>query len=248
MTPIDKLTPVELRDGIYFKREDLFDCFGVYGAKARQAYLLARNAKGGLVTGGSRISPQIKIVARIAKALGLPCYYFTLPGKETPEMASARLDGAIHITQTNWKHDNVADYHAKKFATEHNLFLIPFGMVCWPMVKNVSQQVANVPLNVKHIVIPVGSGTNLCGILWGLKNAGRTDVVVTGVRVGKNPKQTLARLAPKYPNFELVESPMDYHEKVKDTMFHGVALDPVYEAKCIPFVYKGDLLWVVGHR
>ena len=56
----EELTPVELHNGIWFKREDKFKVFDVCGAKTRQAYyLISKSNKEEIVTCGSRVSPQI---------------------------------------------------------------------------------------------------------------------------------------------------------------------------------------------
>lgn len=56
-------------------------------------------------------------------------------------------------------------------------------------------------------------------------------------------------VAEEWRNFaRLVQSPLDNGTPAEVTTFEGVALDPFYEAKCVPFLEPGDLLWVVGHR
>lgn len=67
------LTPVQGPfDGIYLKREDLFQVHGAVGAKARTCWHFLGEGEvvhRGLTTGASRVSPQIQIVARIAHGL-----------------------------------------------------------------------------------------------------------------------------------------------------------------------------------
>jgi hypothetical protein len=41
---------------------------------------------------------------------------------------------------------------------------------------------------------------------------------------------------------------LDYHQHAPVAALGGLELDPVYEAKCLPFLRPGDLLWVVGRR
>ena len=65
-------TPIESSGGYYFKRDDLYRVAGVSGGKARTCWGLAQGAPG-LVTAGSRHSPQVNIVAHIAQELGVPC-------------------------------------------------------------------------------------------------------------------------------------------------------------------------------
>jgi hypothetical protein len=46
----------------------------------------------------------------------------------------------------------------------------------------------------------------------------------------------------------IVDHPSDYHDEAAVTVFRGVQLDPWYEAKCIPTLEPGDLLWVSAIR
>jgi hypothetical protein len=46
----------------------------------------------------------------------------------------------------------------------------------------------------------------------------------------------------------LVPSGLDYHDEAPRQSIAGLSLDPIYEAKCIPFLEPGDVLWVVGIR
>jgi hypothetical protein len=73
----DDLTPIthaRFTDDVWgwLKRDDLFEYAGVRGGKVRTCLALAREARHGLVTAGSRSSPQVNIVARIGRSLGLP--------------------------------------------------------------------------------------------------------------------------------------------------------------------------------
>jgi transposase len=41
---------------------------------------------------------------------------------------------------------------------------------------------------------------------------------------------------------------VDYDYYIKDNIFCDIDLDPIYEAKCIPYLQEQDLLWIIGHR
>lgn len=47
---------------------------------------------------------------------------------------------------------------------------------------------------------------------------------------------------------DLVPAGLPYDHRAPDTTLGVLALDPIYEAKCLPFLRDGDLLWVVGLR
>ena len=126
--------------------------------------------------------------------------------------------------------------------------LIPFGMECQEAVALTAAQVASLPDDCQRVVVPVGSGMSLAGILTGLVAAGRPQGVL-GVVVGASPERRLMRWAPMgwQARTELVNAGVPYDKRVDATL--GTAhLDPVYEAKAVPFLRPGDCLWIVGHR
>jgi hypothetical protein len=75
------------------------------------------------------------------------------------------------------------------------------------------------------------------------------------VVVGANPVKRLNQWAPAdwRQHVTLVPSGTDYHEAASWTTLQAPGGDPVeldahYEAKCLPHLRPGDLLWVVGIR
>lgn len=242
-----ELTRVERRGEYYFKRDDTFAVAGVRGGKVRSCWHLAQGAEG-LVTAGSRSSPQVNIVARIAKRLGIPCRVHVPRGTLKPEVQQAAEAGA-EIFQHKAGYNNVIIARAREDAVEQGYREIPFGMECEFAVRMTSQQTENLPKEAKRIVVPVGSGMSLAGILRGMADAGNETPVI-GVKVGADPEKRLDEYAPKdwRNRVTLVDSGLDYHDEAKNTEFEGLKLDPIYEAKCIPFLEPGDCLWTVGIR
>lgn len=254
-------TPLEERGGIYIKRDDLYEAGGVRGGKVRTCFHLAsRPGVTGLVTAGSRSSPQVNIVAHIAKHLGLPCRVHTPQGELSPEVLQARDMGA-EVVQHRAGYNNVIIARARHDALLRGWTNIPFGMECDEAVRQTSGQVRSVaPLVqaglVRRIVIPVGSGMSLCGVLEGCNDLRLREhgLSVLGVRVGADPTKRIGKYAPAgsvMVPWALADSGSDYHtpapaEHVR--RFPGVVLDPHYEAKCVPYLARGDLLWVVGVR
>jgi hypothetical protein len=230
------------------KREDLLRVAGVPGGKARTCLALARGAKG-LVTAGSRASPQVNIVAQIARSLGLPCRFHTPEGEETPELAAAQAAGGERIAHKAGR-NTVIIARARADASTRGWREIPFGMECEEAVEQTRRQVANLPAEIERLVVPVGSGMSLAGILWGLRDQGRADLPVVGICVGANPRKRLARFAPPgwEEQVELLEAAQEYEEEAEQTTLEGLALDPIYEAKAIPYLCAGDCLWIVGIR
>jgi 1-aminocyclopropane-1-carboxylate deaminase/D-cysteine desulfhydrase-like pyridoxal-dependent ACC family enzyme/DNA modification methylase len=241
------LTPIEKHGGYLVKRDDLFSIGGVNGGKVRTCWHLAQGAKG-LVTAGSRESPQVNIVSHIAQALQIPCRIHTPKGELSAEVKQARDLGA-ELFQHKAGYNSVIIKRAKDDALENNYREIPFGMECKEAVEATKLQVANIPSDVERIVIPVGSGMSLSGVLYGLREKG-LDIPVLGVKVGASPEKRLSRYAPKgwEKMVTLVDAGIDYHVHAETTTLGALTLDPVYEAKCLPFLEKGDLLWTVGIR
>jgi 1-aminocyclopropane-1-carboxylate deaminase/D-cysteine desulfhydrase-like pyridoxal-dependent ACC family enzyme len=263
MTLINKLTPVEKHGSIYLKRDDKFVFNGQIGGKVRGAlYLITSNLhKKGFVTAGNRNSPQINIVGTLATYFNKPVYGFTPTGDLGNEVKLAESKGTI-IKQEYPGYEVVLTKRAKDFAKRKGYYYIPFGMDT-PLVQDLLiNQVRNIPKSVKRIVIPVGSGSSMIGVLRGIMKY-RPDIKILGVRVGADPKKKLDKYVPGWEEYiDLVDSylpreysgepdrPLSYSEPFPiDKCWIGkVRLDPYYEAKTIPFIEKGDLLWIVGIR
>jgi hypothetical protein len=241
-------TPVEAHGEIWLKRDDLFEIADVNGGKVRTCWHLAQGAKG-LVTAGSRSSPQVNIVAHIAKALGVPCRVHTPKGTLSPEVAQAQEFGA-EVVQHDAGYNNVIIARAREDAKARGWTEIPFGMECWEAVRQTRGQflATEIPAGVRRIVIPVGSGMSLAGLLHGLE-ASKVDLNVLGVLVGADPTKRLDQYAPPGWNkrIALIQSRLSYEKEV-DARIDGVPLDSVYEAKCAEHLRSGDMLWCIGIR
>jgi hypothetical protein len=81
-----------------------------------------------------------------------------------------------------------------------------------------------------------------------MKQFSITNIVI-GILVGADPQKRLKVWAPGWAfNTRFIRSELDYHDEAPVQEFDGVQLDPIYEAKVIPYLGKGDLFWVVGKR
>lgn len=245
-----ELTPVEQHGEYFAKREDLWTRSGASGAKSRLMFKLAeeRNAAG-IITAGARISPQIERAALVARALGIPARLHTAEGKPTPEIQTCRDAGAT-VLQHQAGRLSVIKARLREDSEAHPDWLtVPFGVGLEEYAEDVAAQVANIPADVKRIVVPCGSGMSLAGILRGLERA-RIACDVLAVRLGHDPadyleKFTTAAMRARVTFADAVQG-FDEHSPV--TEWQGIELDPMYEAKCIPFLAPGDCLWCVGIR
>jgi 1-aminocyclopropane-1-carboxylate deaminase/D-cysteine desulfhydrase-like pyridoxal-dependent ACC family enzyme len=246
------VTPVEKCQEIWVKRDDTFTIAGVRGGKVRTCWTLAQGATG-LTTAGSRQSPQVNIVAHVAARLGVPCRVHVPEGELSPELEEARAVGA-EIVQHPAGYNNVIIARAREDAAARGWREIPFGMECAEAIKATADQFVKteIPAGVKRIVVPVGSGMSLAGILHGIAASGWHGEVV-GVQVGADPRARLEKWGPGTVAVTLVKAKEDYHDPYRGPMpegwgDRGIFLDPIYEAKCVPFLHPGDLFWCVGLR
>lgn len=245
------LTPVERRGAGWVKRDDLYEVAGVRGGKARTCWALATaEPVAGLVTAGSRHSPQVNIVAHIARELGVPCRLHTPEGAPGPEVQAAIDAGGVRVAHRAG-YNSVIRARARDDAAARGWCHIPFGMECEEAVLQTAGQVANLPwAQFGRLVVAVGSGMSLAGILQGMNDLGRGGhAPVVGYYVGADPRARLQRWAPFgwdcYATLEQV--PLGYHEAARPH-WDGLLLDPHYEAKVTSYLQADDLFWVVGCR
>lgn len=241
------LTPIERHGDLWLKRDDLFMVGGAQGGKARTCWKLARGATG-LVTAGSRASPQVNIVARVAAKLGVPCSCHTPSGQLSFPLLEARDQFGAKVTQYKAGYNSVIIARAHADAVKTGWKEIPFGMECREAVEQTALQYKEIPKDVCRIVVPVGSGMSLAGVVHGMLRTNRT-IPIVGVVVGASPLGRLNRWLPfNFKRIRLLNSEFNYDQSYPKPLFRDVVLDPIYEAKCIPFLEPGDLLWVVGIR
>lgn len=244
------LTPVQKVEDVFVKRDDMFEYNHQKGGKVRSAlYLMKKHKADGYTTAGNRNSPQINIVSSIGKQLHKPVIGFTSTGELGPEVKQAQSKGAT-IKQVKPGYENVIAARAREAAESKGYFYIPFGMDTEEVHHLVSNQVKNVPKQVKRIVVPLGSGSTFIGIIKGVKEY-RPDIKVVGVRVGANPMRKLKKYVPDWKKYaQIVRAKGAYSDPVPDdkAKIGDIALDPFYEAKALPFLKSGDLLWIVGVR
>jgi 1-aminocyclopropane-1-carboxylate deaminase/D-cysteine desulfhydrase-like pyridoxal-dependent ACC family enzyme len=247
VTDPDALTPVEYRRGVWVKRDDLFEINGVRGGKARATLALSQGAPG-VVSCGSRISPQLERAAYVAQALGIPCHIHTASGALTPELKNAQAAGA-ELFQHKPGYLTVVNKRAADDAAALGWLNIPYGAVSSVTADVTRKQVANLPADAQRIVITAGSGISLAGVLWGMDDAG-LRIPVIGVQVGGSVESVLDEYAPSdwRDTVTLVDTGTPYETPAAVTTWAGIALDPHYEAKCIPFLQEGDVFWIIAAR
>lgn len=250
---ITDITPIEIYNNIYVKRDDKFNIYGVCGGKARSAYQLITDGinKGytEFVTAGSRMSPQCELVSCLCESLGVKCHLFMPKGKDTSIILNINKNKLSTIHRTKIGYNSVIIKWSKDFAQENNFYYIPFGMECEDNIAITKHQVQNIPTNVGKIVVPVGSGMSFISILNGLEYYKLYNIKVLGISVGKDVTTNLKKyLNAPHIEYSIIHSNLPYDEEAKQYTIGDLELDKIYEAKCLPYLEANDLLWVVGKR
>lgn len=252
------LTPIERRGTHYYKRDDMFIINGACGGKARVINeIVTRQMSLGythFVTCGSRDSRQCEALAKVCELHGVSSHLFMPNGNDTDISLSIKGTKFATIHRTKVGYNTVLIAESRKYANNTGAVYIPFGMGMIETLEIQSKQVADIPLDVKRIVVPCGGGMNMIAVIKGLENIGRTDVEVVGVQVGANPYKTFNAWLPNTLfeeckiKYSFVKADGEYGKAAKVTMIDDVELDDMYEAKCIPFLKDGDMLWIVGKK
>ena len=243
------LTPVEQRGDIWIKRDDLFDCNGARGGKARACLALLKGAKGA-VGAGNRLSPMLSRVARVAEHLGIPCRGHAAGSNSlSAEEQDAKDHGAELVKVQGVNYLTAVKARARKDAEARGWVFVPFGLESPEYFEQTKAQVANIPTGIKRIVVTAGSGMTVSAICAGLRELGRRDPILA-VRVGLDPTELMDRWAPAdwRDQITIVTAPTTFEVAEPHTRWFGVDLDPHYEAKAARYVEPGDLFWDIAIR
>jgi len=180
------LTPVELRNGRWYKREDLFAPLGqesINGSKLRQlVWLVHRANPRGVVTGASVLSPQISMTALVAKHYGLPCIV-VLGGTRAetairhPNVRIASAAGAQFIFTPVGYNPALQKAVGEAEAQLPGYYRVCYGITTPKGAEDEqveafhavgAHQVGNVPPSVRTLVIAAGSCNSCVSVLYGL--------------------------------------------------------------------------------
>lgn len=259
------LTPVELHEGLWLKREDLLrdPASGVNGAKYRACQYLIRKAveEGAetVVSAASVLSPQSPMAAVIAAQLGLKCR--VIVGGTTPEKAikhkaiQIAVDHGATVEAISVGYNPALQKAALRAAEEPGVWRLPYGITTNEDVEEFlrvgAPQTLNLPDEVETLILPFGSGNTACGVLYGLHDFGPSalrKVVLVGIGPDRLQWATdrLAKtgraLVPD--GVELQHAPLHpwfatYGDKMKETL-DGIVLHPTYEGKVVRFLSSAE--------
>lgn len=207
ITDPNELTPVELREGRWYKREDLHrnDKYGVNGAKFRACrHLMSKAVEAGataVVSASSVLSPQAAMAGVLAEEFGLECTLVlgaskpdTAPRHKSVQIA---LDAGAKLNlDSRVAYNPVIQGAGMKLAHDTGAWQLPYGITTpaganWEEVEEFlavgGAQVRNLPSEIRTLVIPFGSGNTAAGVLYGLKTLHQPADLERVVLVGVGP-------------------------------------------------------------
>ena len=267
----DDLTPIEIHNNIYFKRDDLYQIMSVNGGKLRQCYYLIKSIKDqydGVIGCCSIYSPQAPITATISKYFGLKCiicYGATnqerLNSLPMPKLAKEN-NAELRIISKSGIH-KILYNKAKKIAEKENLFVVDYGfnIIDYPniMYNAVSNQVENIPNELDNLVITCGSGITTIGVMLGIKKFNKKVKKMYLVATAPSRKNLIDKVMAEndihidYEIIDLFHQKGFKYEKGLRQSCDGIVFHPNYEAKTYDWLihnldYKNEktLMWIVG--
>lgn len=225
-------TPVENRNGRWYKREDLHrnPKYGVNGAKYRACrHLMEKAVEAGarhVVSASSVLSPQAAMAGVLAEEMGLGCTLVL--GATKPETAPRHISvriamdaGAELNLDSRVAYNPVIQKAGERLSKELGAWQLPYGITtpAGASEEDVEAflavggaQVANLPDEIETLVLPFGSGNTAAGVLYGLARTKSPAQLKHIVLVGVGPDRwtwLVNRLA--YVGVSMDELPLITH-------------------------------------
>lgn len=268
MNPND-LTPVELRNGLWYKREDLFTLpSGVNGSKLRACLHLATRARESgahtIVSAASVHSPQSAMAASVASHLGMKS--ITVVGGTTEEKAVKHKAIRLAAEQGTQIIAVPVGYNPYLQAAGRDICLLdagmwqlPYGITTPPSASEEdveaflrvgSRQVLNIPPSVRTLVLPFGSGNTAAGVLHGLRHEPHVAELDKIILMGIGPDRWgWLKDRVHLPDVEVELIPLHpqwatYGDKMPEAA-DGIQFHPTYEGKIIRWAKQFQKDWWV---
>ena len=266
------LTPVENRDGRWYKREDLFRLSnGVNGSKLRACHHLISNAKAAgattVISAASVLSPQSAMGATVAARLGMDSV--TVVGGTTPEKAVRHKSIRMAEEQGSMLTAIAVGYNPALQSAGRRIaentpggWQLPYGITTPPnaplkdvaaFVEVGAAQVENLPDEIETLVLPFGSGNTAMGVLAGLSvrhwpEALQRIVLMTigpDRRSWLDTRMEMLGLSTRDLPIEQVHlhpTFATYGDRMPETM-DGIELHPTYEGKVARYLNGMEPEW-----
>jgi hypothetical protein len=267
---IDDLTPVEEHGGVFFKREDLFapfDDLPVTGGKVRQCLALVTRrlahikdeCDSTIATAASVHSPQSAIVARIAKEFGLKCiigHGAKQPLKHRPLSICTEFGAELVQLTTAHSFTGVLYGRLRELNKKRKFFTIAFGYNAatdpTAIIETVARQVANLPTDMRELVINVGSGVSANAILEGVSRYWQGDIGWLRIHLIQPFGYDRKIYHPWCMDVHRWLGDYDYARRLQ-LKVGEVDLDQIYESKAFDFWRKQipsrdpTVFWIIGN-
>lgn len=266
------LSPVEMRDGRAYKREDRCALpSGVNGAKLRACdHLIRQGASQGrtrVISAASVLSPQSAMAAVLAARYGLSCTIVL--GGTRPQTAFkhksphlAREHGAefefIRVGYNPALQRRAADLTK----ADRRSYWLQYGITTPPDASArelrafhqiAADQVSNLPEETRTLVVPFGSGNTAAGVLMGLNQSRPRDLErVVLVGIGPDRRKWLRDrfdiMGVSLPSFRHLDLHGTGYAQYSDKMpgsADGIVLHPTYEGKVVRYLNEKAPDWWV---
>lgn len=271
----DALTPVEMRNGLWYKREDLHrGPWGVNGAKYRACRHLVRracdNGANHLISAASVLSPQSAMGSVLAREYNMACT--VIVGGTTPDKAikhrsiQIASEAGADIRAIGVGYNPALQAAARKFVSENeNAWRLPYGITeesdrredIEAFLRVGAPQTMNLPDNIETLILPFGSGNTSAGILYGLHDfrpANLKRIVLMGIGPDRQTwlKDRLSAVErSEVPaGVQLQHIPLHplfatYGDRMNETQ-DGITFHPTYEGKVVRFLNYAKPDWWVA--
>lgn len=266
------LSPVQERDGRYYKREDLCALpSGVNGAKLRACdHLIRQGASQGrtrVISAASVLSPQSAMAAVLAARYGLGC--MIVLGGTQPRTAFKHKSPAVareHGADFEFVgvgYNPVLQRRAGVLAAlDPQTYWLRYGITTPPDASArelrafhqiAADQVHNLPDTIKTLVVPFGSGNTAAGVLMGLNQHRPRDLErIILVGIGPDRRAWLAERfermgvsLPRYRHLDLHGSGYATYSDSMPGQADGIVLHPTYEGKVVRYLDEKAPDWWV---
>lgn len=197
---LEDLTPVEVIDGVWVKREDAFAPLGfggINGSKLRGLIMMMSSFDSRVVTAASVRSPQHGMTAAVAAHLSMPC--LNIVGATNPRSAAKHVQPQIaarfgaQFEFIGGAYNSSLQPRAKQRAFEIRAAVVPYGITPEPFEHERFHslgglQTVNLP-DVGTLIVPTGSCNSLLSVLYGLHHNPRPTSLRRVVCVGIGPEK-----------------------------------------------------------
>lgn len=266
------MSPVQERDGMLYKREDLCSLpAGVNGAKLRACdHLIRQGAAAGktrVVSAASVLSPQNAMASVLARRYGMRCTVVlggVGPGswRKHPAVQVA-IDHGATFDFIRVGYNPALQRRARDLSDlDPQAYWLQYGITTPPSASArelrafhqiAADQVANLPGETKTLVIPFGSGNTAAGVLMGLNQARPRDlerVVLVGIGPDRRRwlRERFERMGVSLPVFRHLDLHGTGYASYSDRMpgqADGIVLHPTYEGKVVRYLNEKAPDWWV---